>query len=101
MVVAVLMLFAACRSEQPYPSPPLRTAEVRITVDDTSATVGAVTAAVEASGGYLSDSKIWRDGETMRAHLTLHVPPEKLTSTLASIRAAAKRVEEERVHEKE
>jgi hypothetical protein len=75
----------------------VRTADVKIVVSDTARSVSAITAAVEAAGGYVSGSNVWREGELLRAKLTLRVPSAKLTSTLATIRAAAKRVETETV----
>ncbi|MGZ5473366.1 MAG: DUF4349 domain-containing protein [Thermoanaerobaculia bacterium] len=75
----------------------VRTADVRIVVADTSKTVDAVTKSVESAGGYVSGSQIWREGELLRAKLTVRVPADKLTSTLASIRAHAKRVENETI----
>ena len=75
----------------------VRTADVKIIVADTSKTVDAVTKSVEGAGGYVSGSNIWREGELLRAKLTLRVPADKLTATLASIRAQAKRVENETI----
>ena len=75
----------------------VRTANVKILVADTAKTVDAVTQSVEAAGGYVSGSHIWRDGELLRATLTLRVPSAKLTSTLAAIRGLAKRVENETI----
>ncbi|HEX6097089.1 MAG TPA: DUF4349 domain-containing protein [Thermoanaerobaculia bacterium] len=75
----------------------VRTADVRIVVADTSKTVDAVTKSVEGAGGYVSGSNIWREGELLRAKLTLRVPAGKLTSTLAAIRGQAKRVENETI----
>lgn len=75
----------------------VRTADVKIIVADTSKTVEAVTKSVESAGGYVSGSNIWREGELLRAKLTLRVPADKLTATLASIRAQAKRVENETI----
>lgn len=75
----------------------VRTADVRIVVEDTSKTVDVVTKSVESAGGYVSASRIWREGELLRAKLTVRVPADKLTSTLASIRAHAKRVEDETI----
>jgi hypothetical protein len=79
--------------------PPMivRTADVRIIVADTSKTVDAVTKAVEAQGGYVSGSNIWREGELLRAKLTLRVPGDRLTSALAVIRGLAKRVDNETI----
>jgi hypothetical protein len=75
----------------------VRRAEMRIIAGDTAKTVEAVTKAAESAGGYVSDSSIWRDGELLRAKLTLRIPSDKLTSTLASIRALAKRVDNETI----
>lgn len=73
----------------------VRTADVRIIVGDTSKTIDAVTRAVERAGGYVSGSNVWREGELLRAKLTLRVPSQQLTPTLAAIRALAKRVDNE------
>jgi len=75
----------------------VRTANVKIIVADTAKTVDAITQSVEAGGGYVSGSHIWRDGELLRATLTLRVPSEKLTATLAAIRGLSKRVENETI----
>lgn len=75
----------------------VRTANVKIIVDDTSKVVEAITKSIEAAGGYVSDSNIWREGELLRARLTLRVPADKLTSTLGTIRGVAKRVENETI----
>ncbi|MEO8381759.1 MAG: DUF4349 domain-containing protein [Acidobacteriota bacterium] len=75
----------------------VRTADVKIIVADTSKTIDALTRSVEASGGYVSGSSIWREGELLRARLTLRVPAGKLTETLASIRGLAKRVQNETI----
>src|SRR6185436_6931274 len=71
----------------------VRTASVKIIVEDTSKAVDAVTKSVEAQGGYVSGSNVWRDGELLRATLILRVPSAKLTTALAAIRGIAKRVE--------
>jgi hypothetical protein len=91
---------SALSTEAAAPAMPrmiVRTADVRIIVADTSKTVEAVTKSVEGAGGYVSGSNIWREGELLRAKLTLRVPADKLTSTLAAIRAQAKRVETETI----
>lgn len=79
----------------PMPRMIVRKAQMRITVADTSRAIEAVTRAVEGQGGYVSGSRVWRDGELLRATLSLRVPSEKLAATLAQIRGAAKRVEQE------
>ena len=75
----------------------VRTAEMRIVVADTTRAVDAVTKSVEAMGGFVSGSNIWREGDLLRATLKLRVPAEKLTSTLASIRTLATRVDNETI----
>jgi hypothetical protein len=75
----------------------VRTAEMRIVVKDTTKTVDAVTKSVEALGGFVSGSNIWREGELLRATLKLRVPADKLTATLASIRTLATRVDNETI----
>lgn len=124
-VLVVVLLFACNRkesvslaqvaSEAPLPAKPparaaadmksvaaaprmiVRTADVRIVVGDTSKAVAAVTKSIEGAGGYVSGSSIWREGELLRAKLTLRVPADKLTAALASIRGLSKRVENETV----
>ena len=84
-------------SAPPMPRMIVRTANVKIIVDDTSKVVEVITKSVEAAGGYVSDSNIWRDGELLRAKITLRVPADQLTSTLGAIRAVAKRVDNETI----
>jgi hypothetical protein len=69
----------------------VRNADVRIVVGDTATALNAITKEIEAGGGFVSDSSVWREGELLRARLTLRVPSAQLTSTLASIRKVAKR----------
>jgi hypothetical protein len=73
----------------------VRSAELRVIVSDTSKAVAEATRSVEAAGGYVAGSQIWRDGELLRARLTLRVPSAKLAPALAQLRAIAKRVENE------
>jgi hypothetical protein len=85
------------QQQQQVPRMIVRSAEMRITVADTTKTVDAVTKSVEAMGGFVSGSNIWREGELLRATLKLRVPADKLTSTLAAIRGLAKRVDNETI----
>jgi len=73
----------------------VRTATVKIVVVDASDALQKISAEVEANGGYVSDSRLWRDGEQVNATITLRVPADKLTETLAKIRGVAKRVDSE------
>lgn len=96
-VAADALVAAPVAAEPAIPHMIVRTADVRIIVADTSKTVDAVTKSIEGAGGYVSGSNIWREGEMLRAKLTLRVPADKLTATLSSIRAQAKRVETETI----
>lgn len=97
MAAGVVALTAGTPAAQEAPRMIVRTADMRIVVGDTMKTVDAVTKAVEAMGGYVSGSNIWREGELMRATLKLRIPAGKLTASLASIRGLAKRVDNETI----
>jgi hypothetical protein len=92
---------AATRAAAPQaPSLPhliIRTADVSLIVGDTTASVEKLAALAAANGGYIADSKLWRDGEQTRATLTIRVPAQKLDAALAAIRRVATRVESETV----
>jgi hypothetical protein len=75
----------------------VRTADMRILVADTGKTVESVTKLIEGRGGFVADSNVWRDGDQLRATLTLRVPSQQLTATLATLRGLARRVERETV----
>jgi len=91
----------------PKPDAPLlnrmmvRTATVSMVVGDTLSVLDRIIAAVEANGGYVNDSKVWREGELTRATLSLRVPAAKLTATLAAVRKLAVRVQSENVASEE
>ena len=97
---------AAVEEGKPAPAPPpapalprviIRTAEVSLIVGDTTTSVEKLAALASANGGYLTDSKIWRDGQLVRATLTIRVPAPRLDAALAAIRKVASRVESETV----
>ena len=79
----------------------IRTATLSMIVDDTASTMERLTAAAEAAGGYVSDSRVWRDGEQLRGSISLRVPSARLTATLASIRRLAVRIQSESVGSQE
>ncbi len=79
----------------------IRTANVSVIVGDTAAAVEKLTAAAESAGGYVSDSKIWRDGQLLRATVSLRVPAHKLSATLTAVRALAIRVQSETLNSEE
>lgn len=88
------MLLAACAADE---APRIRTATSHVVVDDTVAAVDSVTRAAERAGGHVTETRIWREGEELRASVTIHVPREKLTSTLATVHGVATRLESETI----
>src|SRR5258706_60734 len=50
-----------------------------------------------SSGGYVSESKQWREDGQLRASITLRIPAQRLDETLATARKLATRVESENV----
>jgi hypothetical protein len=72
---------------------------MKIIVRNTTEVLAAVTDTIEAEGGSVKSSSVWRDGEVVRARITLRLPPHRLTPTLALIRALSQRVESETVSE--
>ncbi|HVE73360.1 MAG TPA: DUF4349 domain-containing protein [Thermoanaerobaculia bacterium] len=115
-LIALALLLAACNRQGAMPSTDavsnvpmagaaksavapmiVRTADMRILVEDTGKAVDAVTKMIEARGGMVATSNVWRDGDQLRATLTLRVPSNQLTAALASVRGLARRVERETV----
>ncbi len=75
----------------------VRTAQVSLVVSDTTKTFDKLSALVESFGGYVNDSKTWRDGEQVRATLSIRVPAPRLREALNAIRGLALRVQSEAV----
>jgi cell division protein FtsB len=96
---------AATPQQQPQqPAQPrmiIRTANVSMIVDDTAGSIEKMTAAAEAVGGYVSDSKVWRDGEQLRGNVTLRIPADRLSAALAVIRTLAVRIQSESIGSQE
>lgn len=88
---------AACSTEKHATEPVTRNATMRIVVADTADAVKAVTGSVESLGGHVAASEVWREGDVLRARLTLHVPSGSLTPALDAIRDVAEHVERETV----
>lgn len=79
----------------------IRSANISMIVDDTAGTIEKITAAGEAVGGYVSDSKVWRDGEQLRGAITLRIPADRLSAALAVIRKLAVRINSETIGSQE
>ena len=57
----------------------------------------SITALVTAAGGYIADSKAWREQDQVRGQISARVPAEKLDGTLGAIKKLATRVERENI----
>ena len=79
----------------------IRTATISLIVRDTAKSVDAITSAVERSGGYVSASNVWREGDVLHAKVTMRVPNTRLGASMAAIRAAGIRVQSETVSSEE
>ncbi len=75
----------------------IRTANLSVVVSDTAQAQSAIVDAVNGMGGYVADANAWREGEQLRARLTVRVPAERLDALLAAIKALAVRVQQENI----
>jgi hypothetical protein len=75
----------------------VRTADLSLVVTDTGSALQSVSSLVTGLGGYVADSKAWRQGEQLRATVKLRLPAGQLDSALASIKKLAVRVERENI----
>ncbi|HSP33129.1 MAG TPA: DUF4349 domain-containing protein [Thermoanaerobaculia bacterium] len=75
----------------------VRNANISMVVDDTAVSIEKITAVAESVGGYVSDSRVWREGELLRGTITARIPADRLTPALAVIRKLAVRIQSETV----
>ncbi len=75
----------------------IRTANLSIVVTDAAQAQQAVVDMVNGMGGYVADANAWREGEQLRARLTVRVPADRLDAALAAMKALAVRVQQETV----
>ncbi|MCX7707891.1 MAG: DUF4349 domain-containing protein [Anaerolineae bacterium] len=75
----------------------IRTANLNVVVSDTAQAQSAIIDAVNGMGGYVADASAWREGEQLRARLTVRVPAEKLDALLAAVKALSVRVQQENI----
>jgi Domain of unknown function (DUF4349) len=75
----------------------VRTASLRLQVADVRRAAQQALDATNAVHGFIGGSRVWRDGDQDRASLTLRVPSASLDATLATLRSAAVRVDDETV----
>jgi hypothetical protein len=79
----------------------IRNASISMTVEDTAAAIDKITAAGESVGGYVSDSRIWRDGEQLRGSISLRIPADRLTAALGVIRKIGSKINSETISSQE
>ena len=75
----------------------IRNATMSLVVRDAVDVLRKVTALIETSGGYVAETKQWKEREQVRAVATVRVPAAQLSPVLAAIRGYAVRVESENV----
>jgi hypothetical protein len=73
----------------------VRTGDVQLIVTDAGQARDSIAAAVSGMDGYVADSSVWREGEQLRARLTVRVPAERLDALLANMKQLAVRVQQE------
>lgn len=76
----------------------IRNANMSLVVRDAADVLQKVTALVDARGGYVADTRQWKEREQVRASASLRVPATQLMPLLAAIRGLAIRVESESVN---
>jgi len=73
----------------------IRNVSLTMTVKDVQATSVEIMNSIAQYKGYVSDSKLWKEGDRVLATVTLRVPAENLDLLLNSIRAKAVTIESE------
>ena len=73
----------------------IHTVDLNLVVTDAGAALQSISDLVTATGGYVANSKSWRDNEQLRAQVTVRVPADKMDSSLAAIKKLAVRVDKE------
>ena len=67
----------------------IRRAELSLVVKDTKEAISKVEAIAVEKGGYLHQSSVWKEGENLKAQLTIMVPAAKFEETLDALRKLA------------
>jgi len=76
----------------------IRNANMSLVVRDAADVLQQVTKMVDGKGGYVADTKQWKEREQVRATATIRIPSTELMPVLAAIRGMAIRVESESVN---
>src|SRR5258706_246416 len=82
---------------QPQTRMIIRNASMSLVVRDAVDVLQKITALADAKGGYVADSRQWKEREQVRASATLRIPATQLMPVLAAVRGLAIRVESENV----
>src|SRR6476659_10203540 len=64
----------------------IRTASISLVVEDARDSLRSIVAAVEHQGGYVVESRQWRENGQVRATATLRIPAARLFDVLPEIR---------------
>ncbi|HUO84497.1 MAG TPA: DUF4349 domain-containing protein, partial [Thermoanaerobaculia bacterium] len=75
----------------------IRTATITLVVVDAPESLGRIVTLIEQEGGYVAETRQWRENDQMRVTATLRVPSARLFDVLPRIREEAIRVESEAV----
>jgi len=67
----------------------VRTGDIRLVVNDISATLGQIAELAEDSGGYVVSSNQWKEQERLVGTITIRVPAERFDSTMRTLREMA------------
>ena len=73
----------------------VRTAQLSLVVTDAEESLAQIKGVVGALGGYVSDTRLWREEEQLRGTVTVRIPAQSLDDALAKFKAMAVRVERE------
>ena len=73
----------------------VRTAELALVVQQTEDAVERIKGIVGVLGGYVADTRLWRDEDQLRGSITVRVPSESLDEALSQFKALSVKVERE------
>lgn len=73
----------------------VRTATLTLIVSDAQKSMQAITAQAAQLGGYVTESKEWRENDQLRGTLTVQVPSQRFNDMLGSAKKSAVRVQGE------
>ncbi|MGQ9684214.1 MAG: DUF4349 domain-containing protein [Anaerolineae bacterium] len=71
------------------------TANLQLVVQNTEETVATIKSMVNGQGGFIAGANVWREGNLLRAQMTVRIPADKMEPFLAEVRKLAVRVERE------